>query len=416
MGAAVIGIDLGGTSFPRRFAKADSASRGVKRTDLLRDGGASRSAHPAGRALETRELRGVGIGTTLQAAPELLALAAPAPRARRRNDRVTALAPTLQAYFTDRLLCQRRVSPNTVASYRDAFRLLLGFAHEKTGTSPARLELTQLDAPMIGAFLEHLERERGNSARTRNIRLAAVHSFFHYCALRHPEHAALIQRVLAIPPKRSEKRTITYLTPDEVRALLDSPDRTTWAGRHDHALLLTAVQTGLRVSEVLALTRPDAHLGAGPHVRAIGKGRKERVAPLTRHTVAVLRVWIRESADEPGGPLFPRATAGHSPATGSSVGSPSTSPPRSATARPCALKRVSMHVLRHTAAMTLLHAGIDTSTIALWLGHEQERTTHGYLHAELALKQRTLDRITPPNGRPGRYRAPDTLLAFLEGL
>jgi site-specific recombinase XerD len=329
---------------------------------------------------------------------------------------MTTLAPTLQAYFTDRLLCQRRVSPNTVASYRDAFRLLLGFVQERTGTPPARLELTQLDAPTIGAFLEHLEHDRGNSARTRNIRLAAVHSFFHYCALRHPEHAALIQRVLAIPPKRAEKRTVTFLTPEEVTALLDGPDRATWAGRRDHAVLLTAVQTGLRVSELLALTRADVHLGGGPHVRAIGKGRKERVAPLTRQTVAVLRVWMRESEDQPASPLFSSRHGGW--LTRDAIERRLAK--HAATAqRDCPTlraKRVSMHVLRHTAAMTLLNAGVDTSTIALWLGHEQERTTHVYLHADLALKQRTLDRITPPSGHPGRYRVPDTLLAFLEDL
>jgi site-specific recombinase XerD len=273
-----------------------------------------------------------------------------------------------------------------------------------------------LDAPTIGAFLEHLERDRGNSARTRNIRLAAVHSFFHYCALRHPEHAALMQRVLAIPPKRAEKRTVTFLSPDEVAALLDGPDRATWAGRRDHALLLTAVQTGLRVSELLALTRADVHLGAGPHVRAIGKGRKERVAPLTRQSVAVLRVWMRETAGEPGSALFPSRHGG--PLTRDAIERRLAK--HVATARrdcpTLGAKRVSMHVLRHTAAMALLNAGVDTSTIALWLGHEQERSTHVYLHADLALKQRTLDRITPPDGRPGRYRAPDTLLAFLEGL
>ena len=329
---------------------------------------------------------------------------------------MTALAPTLQAYFTDRLLCQRQVSPNTLASYRDALRLLLRFIHERTGIAPARLELTDLDAPTIGAFLEHLEHDRGNSARTRNIRLAAVRSFFQYCALRHPEHAGLIQRVLAIPPKRGDQRPVTYLSPEEIEALLHSPDRATWAGRRDHALLLTAVQTGLRVSELLALTRADAHLGAAPHVRATGKGRKERAVPLTRQTVAVLRVWTRENDGPPTSPLFPsrhggrltrdaieRRLAKHVDAARHGCSSLRT-------------KRVSMHVLRHTTAMTLLGAGIDTSTIALWLGHEQERTTHVYLHADLALKQRTLDRITPPNGHPGRYRAPDTLLAFLEGL
>jgi site-specific recombinase XerD len=287
---------------------------------------------------------------------------------------------------------------------------------DTTGTPPARLELEQLDAPTIAAFLEHLQRERGNSTRTRNIRLATLRSFFGYCALRHPEHAALIQRVLAIPPKRGKQRTISYLNRDEVAALLDAPDRSTWAGRRDHALLLTTVQAGLRVSEALALTRADTHLGAGPHVRVIGKGRKQRVAPLTRETVAVLRVWMRETAGEPGSALFPSRHGG--PLTRDAIERRLAK--HVATARrdcpTLGAKRVSMHVLRHTAAMALLNAGVDTSTIALWLGHEQERSTHVYLHADLALKQRTLDRITPPDGRPGRYRAPDTLLAFLEGL
>jgi integrase/recombinase XerD len=187
---------------------------------------------------------------------------------------MTPLAPTLEAYFTDRLLCQQRVSPNTIASYRDTFRLLLAFAQQHTGMSPSRLELTQLDATMIGAFLEHLETQRGNSPRTRNVRLGAIHGFFNYCALRHPEHADLIARVLAIPAKRSEKRIVTFLTPEEVKALLDSPDRSTWTGRRDHALLLTTVQTGLRVSEVIGLTNADMHLGTGPHLRAWGNCQK----------------------------------------------------------------------------------------------------------------------------------------------
>jgi site-specific recombinase XerD len=330
---------------------------------------------------------------------------------------MAALAPTLQAYFTDRLLCQRQVSPNTISSYRDTFRLLLGFMKDTTGTPPARLELEQLDAPTIAAFLEHLQRERGNSTRTRNIRLATLRSFFGYCALRHPEHAALIQRVLAIPPKRGKQRTISYLNRDEVAALLDAPDRSTWAGRRDHALLLTTVQAGLRVSEALALTRADTHLGAGPHVRVIGKGRKQRVAPLTRETVAVLRVWMRETDTPPAdSPLFPARHGG--PLTRDAIERRlakhlATAGRRCPTLR---AKHVTMHVLRHTTAMTLLTAGVDTSTIALWLGHAQERTTHVYLHADLELKQRTLDRITPPDGHPGRYRARDSLLAFLEGL
>ena len=328
----------------------------------------------------------------------------------------TPLAPTLEAFFTDRLLCQQRVSPNTIASYRDTFRLLLTFMQQKTGTRPARLELTQLDAPTIGAFLQHLETERGNSARTRNVRLAAVHSFFNYCALRHPEHAALIARVLAIPAKRSEKRIVTFLSPDEIKVLLRSPDRSTWAGRRDHALLLTAVQTGLRVSELLALTCADVQLGTGAYLRTLGKGRKERVTPLTSQTVAVLRVWMRERAGQPADPLFP--TRNGRPLTRDAV-ERRLAKHLQAAQRNCPTlrsKRVSMHVLRHTAAMMLLTAGVDTSTIALWLGHEQERTTHIYLHADLALKQRALDRTTPQDGRPGRYRAPDRLLAFLASL
>jgi integrase/recombinase XerD len=329
---------------------------------------------------------------------------------------MTGLAPTLEAYFTERLIRQRRVSPHTIASYRDTFRLLLAYLQRTTGTPPSRLQITDLDAATIGAFLQHLEQERGNTARTRNIRLAAIHSFFHYCALRHPEHAALTQRVLAIPPKRAEKRTVTFLTPVETQALLDAPNRSTWAGRRDHALLLTAVQTGLRISELLSLTHGDTQLDTGAHVRTVGKGRKERVAPLSKPTVAVLRAWLRETIVQPGSPLFPsrdggtltrdaieRRLAQHVQTAQHVCGSLQS-------------KRVTMHTMRHTAAMNLLAAGVDTSTIALWLGHEQERTTHIYLHADLELKQRTLDRITPPEGRPGRYRAPDTLLAFLEGL
>jgi len=329
---------------------------------------------------------------------------------------MTPLAPTLEAYFTDRLLCQQRVSPNTIASYRDTFRLLLGFAQQQTGTSPARLELAQLDATMIGAFLEHLETDRGNSPRTRNVRLGAVHGFFNSCALRHPEHAALIARVLAIPAKRSEKRIVTFLTPEEVKALLNSPDRTTWAGRRDHALLLTAVQTGLRVSELIGLTNADMHLGTGPHLRTEGKGRKERVAPLTRQTVAVLKIWTRERGGLPADPLFPTRTG--RPLTRDAIERRLAKHVSSAQTKCPTLhsKRVSMHILRHTAAMMLLSAGVDTSTVALWLGHEQERTAHIYLHADLAIKQRALDRVTPPNGRPGRYRPPDRLLAFLEDL
>ena len=329
---------------------------------------------------------------------------------------MSSLAPTLEAFFTDRLLRQRRVSPNTVASYRDTFRLLLTFAQNKTGKPPTRLQLEDLDAHLIAEFLDQLETERGNSTRTRNIRLAAVRSFFHYAALRHPEHASVIQRVLAIPAKRSDQRIVTFLTPEEVKALLASPDRTTWAGRRDHALLLTAAQTGLRISETIGLTRGDVQLGPGAHLRAFGKGRKERVAPLTSQTAAVIRAWMRESKGQPGDALFPSRDGG--PLTRDAIERRLAKHVATAqqTCRTLQSKRVTMHVLRHTAAMMLLSAGIDTTTIALWLGHEQERTTRVYLHADLGLKQRVLDQATPPNGRPGRYRAPDRLLGFLDSL
>lgn len=222
--------------------------------------------------------------------------------------------------------------------------------------------------------------------------------------------------MLAIPRKRSDKRTVTFLTPVETKALLDAPNRSTWAGRRDHALLLTAVQTGLRISELLGLTRADTHVGAGAHVRTVGKGRKERVAPLTKQTVAVLRAWLRETTDQPESPLFPSRDRGTltRDAIERRLAKHVTTAQRACASLRC--KRVTMHTLRHTAAMNLLTAGVDTSTIALWLGHEQERTTHIYLHADLELKQRTLDRITPRQGHPGRYRAPDALLAFLEDL
>lgn len=329
---------------------------------------------------------------------------------------MTPIAPAVQAFFTDRLLRQQQVSPNTIASYRDTFRLLLAFVQQRTGTRPARLEVEQLDAQLIGAFLEHLETQRGNSARTRNLRLAAIHSFFNYLALRHPEHAELIARVLTIPPKRADKRIVTFLAPEEVKALLASPDRTTPTGRRDHALLLCAAQTGLRISELIALTNGDVELGTGPHLRTFGKGRKERVAPLTRQTVAVLKVWMRERGGLPADPLFPTRTG--RPLSRDAIERRLAKHLTTARSQcpTLASKRVSMHSLRHTAAMMLLHAGIDTTTIALWLGHEQERTTHIYLHADLELKQRALDRTTPPNGRPGRYQAPDKLIAFLEDL
>jgi site-specific recombinase XerD len=329
---------------------------------------------------------------------------------------MSALAPLLEAFFTERLIRQRRASPHTVLAYRDTFRLLLGFVHAQTGTLPFQLDLRDLDAAMLGAFLDHLEHGRGNAVATRNARLAAVHSFFRFAAPRAPEHAGLIQRIMAIPDKRAERGLVSFLTRAEVEALLASPDRATWVGRRDHAVLLVAVQTGLRVSELTGLCRQDVALGAGAHLRCMGKGRKERCTPLTSQTVAVLRAWLHAQPGAPTDPLFPsrhggalsrdaveRLVAKHAAAA----------QPRCPSLRG---KAVAPHVLRHTAAMALLQAGVDCSVLALWLGHESIETTQIYLHADMALKERALARTAPPATSPGRYRAPDALLAFLESL
>jgi integrase/recombinase XerD len=329
---------------------------------------------------------------------------------------MTALAPTLQAFFTDRLARQRQASPHTIAAYRDTWRLLLSYAATQAGRQPSELDLTDLDAPLIGTFLDHLERERGNSARTRNARLAAVHSLFRYAALRHPEHAEVIARVLAIPPKRFDKALVTWLPEPELAALLAAPDRSTWAGRRDHALILLAAQTGLRLSELTGLTISDTHLGTGAHVSCTGKGRKQRITPLTTGTVAVLRAWLAERRGQPAQPLFPNRTGGR--LSRDAIEHRLAKHTTTAAARCPSLnaKAITAHTLRHTAAMRLLHAGTDTSVIALWLGHEQAETTQIYLHADLELKERALARTTPLDTRPGRYRPPDKLLAFLEAL
>jgi site-specific recombinase XerD len=319
------------------------------------------------------------------------------------------LAPTLQAFFTDRLTRQRNASPHTVASYRDTMRLLLTFARRRLSIQPADLDLADLDATLIGAFLDHLQQERGNSVRTRNVRLTAIHSLFRYATLRHPEHAAMIQRVLAIPPKRFDKALITYLRPPQIDALLAAPDRTTWAGRRDHAMLLLTVQTGLRVSELVNLTHADLNLGTGPYVHCLGKGRKHRNTPLTPQTVSVLKPWLAEGHNDPADPLFPSRTG--TPLSRDAVERLVTKHARAA-----GISGASPHVLRHTAAMQLLRAGIDTTVIALWLGHEQAETTQIYLHADMTIKERALARVASPNTKPGRYRPDDQILAFLDSL
>jgi site-specific recombinase XerD len=329
---------------------------------------------------------------------------------------MSALAPTLQAFFTDRLIGQSHASPHTIAAYRDTLRLLLGYAAKRLGQEPCQLDIAQLDAPLIAAFLDHLEHDRGNSPRTRNARLAAIHSLFRYAAHRHPEHAADIERLLAIPPKRFERALVSFLDSEEIDALLAAPDRLTWTGRRDHAMLLLAIQTGLRVSELTGLQCDDVHLGSGAHVSCHGKGRKERITPLTKTTVAVLRAWLTERNGKPREPLFPtiRGKALSRDALEQRLAKYAhIAAEHSPTLRE---KRITPHTLRHTAAMQLLHAGIDGTVIALWLGHEHVDTTQIYLHADLAIKERALARTTPIGTAPGRYQPPDILLAFLEAL
>ena len=329
---------------------------------------------------------------------------------------MSALAPTLEAFFIERLLSQRRASSHTVASYRDAFCLLLGFIERETGKAPATLALENLDAPLIGAFLDHLERDRCNSVRTRNSRLAAIHSLFRFAALRHPDHAGLIKQVLAIPPKRFERKIVSFLTNEEVEALLAAPDHSSFLGRRDHALLLLAIQTGLRVSELVGLRCEDVVLGTGAHVRCVGKGRKQRATPLTATTVAVLKAWLSELDTDPADALFPTRRGTPLSRYGVTVLVARHADAAAASCPSLTAKKVSPHVLRHTAAMRLLHAGVDTSVIALWLGHESVETTQIYVHADLSLKERALARTTPITSTPGRYRPPDQLLAFLESL
>lgn len=329
---------------------------------------------------------------------------------------MSALAPTLQAFFTERLAGQRAASPHTIAAYRDSLRLLLRFASERTRKQPCELDIADLDAPLVAAFLEHLERERANSVATRNNRLAAIHSLFTYAALRHPEHAASIQRVLAIPAKRHQRNLVTYLSDEEVDALLAACDRRHWIGRRDHAMLVLAIQSGLRVSELIGLRVGDLALGTGAHVHTLGKGRKERRTPLVPATVAVLRGWIGERRGDPDDPLFPTSTgrALSRDAVEHRIAHYVAKAERSCPS--LRAKHVTAHTLRHTCAMRLLLAGNDVTVIALWLGHEQLSTTNVYLHADMAQKERAIARVQPPNSKPGRYRAPDQLLAFLEAL
>jgi integrase/recombinase XerD len=329
---------------------------------------------------------------------------------------MSSLAPTLQAFFTDRLIRERAASPNTIAAYRDTIRLLLVYASDQLGTEPSRLRIEQLDAPLIGAFLDYLERERGCRPRTRNSRLTAIRSLYRYAARLHPEHAATIERVLAIPPKRYERPVITWLTEPELDALINAPDPGTWTGRRDRTMLMLAAQTGLRASEIVQVAVGDLRLGTGAHVTCLGKGRKHRITPLTKTTVAMLRAWLAERGGEPADALFPTI---HGRQLSRDALEQRLAVHAKTAARSCPSltgKKVTPHVLRHSAAMRLLHAGVDTTVIALWLGHEQVDTTQIYLHADLTIKEQALARSVPLDGTPGRYRPPDKMLAFLQAL
>lgn len=328
----------------------------------------------------------------------------------------TSLAPLLERFFTQRLMQQRQASPHTISSYRDTFRQFLKFAQQRLHQPPSRLNFEQIDAPLIVAFLEQLEKHRGLTARSRNLRLTAIHSFFRYAAFELPAHAAQIQRVLAIPSKRFTRTLVSFLTRPEVDALLAAPDRSTWSGRRNHAFILTAVQTGLRLSEMTGLKRQDLILSTGAHVRVIGKGRKERCTPIAKSTRAVLKAWLREPQRGDGDVLFPSAKGERLSVHGVQY---MLNKHRKTAAKVCpslADKRVTVHRLRHTMAMDLLQAGVDRAVIALWLGHESVETTQIYLEATLAMKEQALAKTTPPSGKPGRYQPGDRLLGFLNNL
>lgn len=329
---------------------------------------------------------------------------------------MSLIAPTLQAFFTDRLTRQLQASPRTIASYRDTLRLMLCFAQVRTGKTPSSLDFDDLDEALVSAFLEHLEQERHNSPRTRNLRLTAIRSLFKYAALRHPEHAEAIARVLSIPPKRFERRTITFLTAQEAGALIDAPDQARWEGRRDRAMLTLAIQAGLRVSELIGLTRADIVFGTGAHVHCEGKGRKQRAVPLTTPAQAVLSSWIKERAGRPQDPLFCTRTG--RPLSRDAIERRLATHTRTAAAQCPSLdgKRLHPHVLRHSCAMSLLQAGVDTTVIALWLGHADVRSTQAYLHADLTIKERALALLAPADVTPGRYKPSDTVLAFLQTL
>ena len=329
---------------------------------------------------------------------------------------MNALASSLQTYFTTFAHAQRDLSVNTIASYRDTWRLFLKYLAATLGAPADAIDFDVLTAANVTGFLDNLERDRGNCARTRNARLTAIRAVLVRALPDHPEHGATITQVLAIPPKRTVRKVIAFLTASEVDALLAAPDRTTWTGRRDHALLALTVQTGLRVSEICALTRDDIHLGTGPHVACTGKGRRQRITPLTRATVGTMKAYLAERVTQPGTALFSgpqgrplsRDALEHRLAKHLATAT--------ATCPSLTAKQISMHALRHTAAMNLLAVGVDISVIALWLGHADTHSTDAYLHANMAIKQAAIDRTRPPGVKPGTYKPTPDILAWLSAL
>jgi len=331
--------------------------------------------------------------------------------------RTSSLPALIESFFTERLMRQQHVSGHTIASYRDTFRLLLAFASHRRKTSPSELELRDLDAPFIVEFLEDQETQRAVSTRTRNLRLTAIRSFFRFVAFEEPAHSAHIQRVLAVPSKRGEKKLIHFLNRREIEAILNAPDRATWLGRRDHALLSLAIQTGLRLSELTSLDRESIKFGTGAHVSCVGKGRKERCTPLSKPLTTILQRWLKEPPPHNALALFPNVHGSRLSADAVQYLLGKYAKIARAHCTSLRQKRISPHVLRHTAAMELLQAGVDRSVIALWFGHESMETTQVYLHAHMALKEDALAKLPAMKGRPnGRYRPPDRLLQFLHTL
>lgn len=329
---------------------------------------------------------------------------------------MTLLAPALQRYFTDYAHAQRDLSPNTIAAYRDTWRLLIKHVTATRNVPADKLELDMLDAQVVAGFLDHLQAQRGNSARTRNARLTGIRAVLTFALPDHPEHAETITRVLAIPTRRSPAPVLQFLTFEETDALLAAPDTGTWTGRRDHALLTLAVQAGLRISELVSLTTGDIYLGAGPHVTCLGKGRRRRATPLTPTTVAVLTGYLTERLTRRGSALFPGPAGQHLSRDALEHRLAKYLALAAGTCPSLAAKHVTMHSLRHSAAMNLLAAGVDVAVIALWLGHQHTASSDAYLHADMAIKQAAIDRTRPPDTAPGTYRPEPDILTWLNSL